>query len=75
MSRMNDALARLEAALVRAEQAAAKPKPAATELEIAAELSKAREDYATLKKKSDVVAARLDDAIGRLGGMLGDAAE
>jgi FKBP-type peptidyl-prolyl cis-trans isomerase (trigger factor) len=75
MSRMDDALARLEAALVRAEQAAAKPKPAATELEIEAELSKAREDYATLKNKSEAVAARLDDAIVRLDGMLGDAAE
>ena len=75
MSRMNDALARLEAALVRVEQAAAKSRPVATELEIAAELSKAREDYAALKGKSDVVAARLDDAIGRLGGMLGEAAE
>ena len=75
MSRMNDALARLEAALVRVEQAAAKSQPVATELEMAAELRKAREDYAALQEKSDVVAARLDDAIGRLGGMLGEAAE
>lgn len=75
MSRMNDALALLEAALVRVEQAAAKSRPAVTELEMAAELRKAREDYAVLKEKSDVVAARLDDAIGRLGGMLGEAAE
>jgi Xaa-Pro aminopeptidase len=75
MNRMDDALARLEAALVRVEQAAAKPQPAATELEMAAELRKARANYASLKEKSDVVAARLDNAIGRLGSMLDEAAE
>ena len=42
---------------------------------MAAELRQARADYDALKDKSDAVAARLDDAIGRLGGMLGEAAE
>jgi hypothetical protein len=76
MSRMSDALARLEAAMVRIEQASAKAKGSGgADLQLAAELRKAQDDYAALKAKTDGVADRLDVAIGRLGGLLGDAAE
>jgi hypothetical protein len=81
MSRIEEALARLDAALARIEKAAARERPAATEkpagtdLELAAELRQAREDYAVLKGKADGAARRLDDAIVRLNGILGEAAE
>ncbi|MCK4868674.1 MAG: hypothetical protein KAT39_11530 [Alphaproteobacteria bacterium] len=75
MSRMENAVARLDAAVARVERAAANSKSAGTDLELAAELRQAREDYAALKDKSDGAAHRLDLAIVRLNGMLGEAAE
>jgi hypothetical protein len=72
---MGEALARLDAAIARIEKASAKAKPASTDLELAAELRQAREDYAALKSKSDDAAQRLDATIGRLNGILGSAAE
>lgn len=75
MSRMENAVARLDAAMARVEKASAHAKSAGTDLELAAELRQAREDFATLKDKSDGAARRLDLAIVRLNGMLGEAAE
>jgi hypothetical protein len=75
MSRIGDAVARLDAAIARIEKAAANKKPAGTDLELAAELQQAREDYAALKGKADGAARRLDAAIGRLNGIIGEAAE
>ena len=72
MSRIEDALARLDAAVARVERASAKAEPAGAGLELAAELRKTREDYAALKGRTDGVAARLDTAIGRLKGVLGE---
>lgn len=75
MSRIEDALARLDVAVARVERASAYTKPAGTDLEMAAELRQAREDYAALKGKADGAAQRLDATIGRLNGILGEAAE
>ena len=75
MSRIEDALARLDAAVARVEKASANAKPAGTDLELAAELRQAREDYAALKDRADGAALRLDATIGRLNGILGEAAE
>ena len=81
MSRIGDAVARLDAAIARIEKAAAKARPTApnnsagTDLELAAELKHARKDYAALKGKADGAARRLDAAIGRLNGIIGEAAE
>jgi len=75
MSRIEDALARLDAAVARVEKASANAKPAGTDLELAAELRQAREDYAALKGRTDGAAQRLDATIGRLNGILGEAAE
>lgn len=75
MSRIETAVARLEAAVARVEKASARAESAGTGLELAAELRQAREDYAALKGKTDGVAQRLDTAIGRLSGVLGEAAE
>ena len=65
----------VDAAVARVERAGATTKPAGTDPEMAAELRRAREDYETLKGKTDGAAARLDAAIGRLNGILGEAAE
>ncbi|MDH5411503.1 MAG: hypothetical protein OEZ03_12190 [Alphaproteobacteria bacterium] len=75
MSRIAEALARLDAAIARIERAGAKSKSVPTDLEMAAELRRARADYAALKDKTDGVAKRLDAAIGRLGGVLGEPVE
>lgn len=75
MSRMEEALARLDAAVARIEKASANAKSAGTDLELAAELRQAREDYAALKGKADGAAQRLDATIGRLNGILGSAVE
>lgn len=75
MSRMEEALAKLDAAVARIEKASAKATSAGTDLELAAELRQAREDYAALKGKADGAAQRLDATIGRLNGILGAAAE
>ncbi|MBE9553107.1 MAG: hypothetical protein IMF05_06575 [Proteobacteria bacterium] len=75
MSRMEEAMARLDAAVARIERAGANAKSAGTDLELAAELRQAREDYAALKGKTDGAAQRLDATIGRLNGILGEAAE
>jgi len=75
MSRIGDALARLDAAIARVEKVTAQPKPTGTDLELASELRHARQDYETLRERTDNVAERLDTAIGRLNGILGDAAE
>ena len=75
MSRIEDALARLDAAVARVERANVKSNPAGTDLEMAAELRQARADYAALKGKTDGAAQRLDATIGRLNGILGEAAE
>ena len=72
MSRIEEALARLDAAVARVERAGAKARPAGTDLEMAAELRQAREDYAALKGKTNGVAERLDAAIGRLNGILAE---
>ena len=81
MSRIGDAVARLDAAIERIEKAATMAKPAATkksagtDLELAAELKQARQEYSALKGKADGVARRLDLAIGRLDGIIGEAAK
>lgn len=79
MSRIEEAVARLADAVVRIERANANAraisKPVGTDLEMAAELRQARADYAALKGKTDGVAERLDAAIGRLDGVLSEAAE
>jgi hypothetical protein len=75
MSRIEEALARLEAAVARVERTGANAKSAGADLEMAAELRHAREDYAALKGKTDGAAQRLDATIGRLNGILGEAAE
>jgi len=75
MSRLDDALARLDAAVARIDKASAKAKSSGTDLELAAELRQVREDYAALKGKADSAAQRLDATIGRLNGILGEAAE
>ena len=75
MSRIEEALARLDAAVARVERAGANAKSTGTDLEMAAELRQARDDYAVLKGKADGAARRLDATIGRLNGILGEAAE
>lgn len=79
MSRIEEALARLADAVVRIERASANarviPNPAGADMEMAAELRQAREDYAALKGKTDGVAKRLDAAIMRLDGVLDEAVE
>jgi hypothetical protein len=75
MSRIEEALARLDAAVARVERAGANAKSTGTDLELAAALRQAHEDYAALKDKSDGAAQRLDATIGRLNGILGEAAE
>jgi hypothetical protein len=75
MSRLDDALARLDTAVARIDKASAKAKSSGTDLELAAELRQAREDYAALKGRADGAAQRLDATIGRLNGILGEAAE
>lgn len=62
--RLDRAIARIEAALQRQVKAAG---PAAVERDrLALELESARRDYAVLAGRTDIVAARLDAAIGRL---------
>lgn len=79
MSRIEEALARLADAVVRIERASANarviPEPAGADMEMAAELRQAREDYAALKDKTDGVAQRLDATIGRLNGILSERVE
>jgi len=75
MNRIEEALARLDAAVARVERADAKAKSTGTDLEMAAELRQARDDYAALKGKADGAAQRLDATIARLNGILGEAAE
>ena len=75
MSRIEEAIARLDAAVARVERAGANTKSTGTDLEMAAELRQAHEDYAALKGKADRVAQRLDATISRLNGILGEAAE
>ena len=75
MSRIEEALARLDAAVARVERTGVNAKSAGTDMEMAAELRQAREDYAALKGKTDGAAQRLDATIGRLNGILGEAAE
>ena len=74
MSRMEEAIARLDAAVARVERASANTKSTGTDMELAAELRQAREDYAALKGKADGAAQRLDATIGRLNGIVGGAA-
>ena len=74
MSRLETATRRLEQALERLEAAVTSGSGAQGEdSEVWREaLQRAQADYAVLEQRSDEVSARLDDAIGRLRGLLED---
>lgn len=72
MTRLEAAQNRLEAALSRLEAALARAPE--QDGDLAAELQRAREDYAALKDLTDTVAGRLDGTIEHLRRLLGEAA-
>jgi hypothetical protein len=74
MTRLVQAMAKLDAALVRLDRATAgrsdREAKARTELEAA--LAQLKTDHSRLSEAADTVSARLDGAIGRLRLMAGD---
>lgn len=77
MSQLDEASARLDAALDKLENAVRNRQPEADQAgqgdaALEAELAKLRADFAALQETSSTVSRRLDDAIGRLKGVLAD---
>lgn len=77
MSQLDEASARLDAALDKLENAVRNRQSEAGrdgqgDAALEAELAKLRADFAALQETSSTVSRRLDDAIGRLKGVLAD---
>lgn len=70
LSGVHEALQRLDRAVGRLESAAGKPPRAGDTAALEQKLADLRVQHGSLKETAGRVAGRLDDAIGRLSGML-----